>query len=80
MGSETEFHAQKTKLHEFDPVVNNEFSTVGLYQLVPQKKVLKLQTKSEVDTEKATTEKHNKIQADAELAQAKVEKRKPAKI
>ena len=66
MGGEVEFYAQKTKLHEFDPVVNDEYSTVGLYQLVPQKKVLKLVTTAEAKAAAKKTEEHNKIQADAE--------------
>ena len=66
MGSEIEFHVQKSKLHEFDPSVNDEFSSVGLYQLVAQKKVLRLMTSAEAKALADTTKKHNDIQAKAE--------------
>ena len=62
MGSETEFHAQKSKLHEYDPETNEDFDRIGLYQLVPQKKVLKLVTKKELSDLKA---KHQKTIDDA---------------
>lgn len=46
--SREEFHALKAKLTAFDQETHDEYDRVGLYQLVPQKKVLKLATKKEL--------------------------------
>jgi hypothetical protein len=80
MGSETEFQAQKDKLHTFGPDVNDEYDRVGLYQLAAQKKVLKLVTTAEFKAAADTTTRNNKIQADAEAElQKKLQKKVPSK-
>jgi hypothetical protein len=66
LGSDKHFSEQKAALDKFVGDSHEEYDRVGLYQLVPQKRVLKLSTKVDADKDAARIKKHNKIQADAE--------------
>ena len=68
LGSEVDFSKQKAELHKFDSAVHKEYDTVGLYQLVPQKKVLKLMTPEE---HKSHTKPHSQNEKHVERSEQK---------
>lgn len=51
--SSDEFAELKAKLHTFDQETHDDYDRIGVYQLVPVKKVLKLATKKEFSETKA---------------------------
>lgn len=49
VGTEEGYNAQRDRYREFTSVVNEEFSHVGLYSLIPVKKPFKFVTREQAD-------------------------------
>lgn len=49
VGTEAGYHEQREAYRKFDSVVNEEFSNVGLFNLIPVKKPLKFVTQEQAD-------------------------------
>ena len=72
LGSDKHFSEQKAELDKYIGDSHEEYDRVGLYQIVPQKRVLKLLSKSESDADANRIVEHNEIQSKAEKKSKKI--------